>query len=117
LILIAAAANFIIPQAIPKWALLAPVFISLFTRLGIAPQTVLAAFRVGDSPTNVVGPLMPYFALVARFALRYDKNSGIGTLISMMLPYTVVLMIAWMLFCVAWYLIGIPLGRGWPVRL
>jgi aminobenzoyl-glutamate transport protein len=96
---------------------LAPVFVPLFVRLGIAPQTVLAAFRVGDSPTNVVSPLVPYFALVVVFARRYDKNSGIGTLISMMLPYAVVLLIAWTLFFVAWYLIGIPLGPGWPVHL
>ena len=80
-ILIAAVANFLIPQAIPKWALLAPIFIPLFIRLGIAPQTVLAAFRVGDSPTNVISPVMPYFALVVIFAQRYDKNSGIGTLV------------------------------------
>ena len=116
-ILIALLANFIIPQAIPKWALLAPVFVPLFIRLGIAPQTVLAAFRVGDSPTNVLSPLMPYFALVVVFAQRYDKNSGIGTVISMMLPYTIILAVAWTLFFVAWYLIGIPLGPGWPVRV
>jgi aminobenzoyl-glutamate transport protein len=69
--------NFIIPQAIAKWALLAPVFIPLFIRLGIAPQTVLAASRVGDSPTNVLTPLMAYFPLVVIFAQRYDKHSGI----------------------------------------
>ena len=115
-ILIAAMANFLLPQAIPKWALLAPIFIPLFIRLGIAPQTALAAFRVGDSPTNVISPVMPYFALVVIFAQRYDKNCGIGTLISIMLPYTIVVMIAWTLFFVAWYLIGIPLGPGWPVR-
>lgn len=115
-ILIAGLANFIIPQAIPKWGVLAPVFIPLFLRLGIAPQTVLAAFRVGDSPTNVISPLMPYFALVVVFARRYDKNAGIETLISMMLPYAIVVTIAWTLFFVAWYLIGIPLGPGWPVR-
>jgi aminobenzoyl-glutamate transport protein len=116
-ILIAAAANFIIPQAIPKWALLAPIFIPLFIRLGIAPQTVLAAFRVGDSPTNVVSPLNPYFALVVIFAQRYDKNSGIGTFIAIMLPYTIVLIIAWTLFFVAWYILGLPLGPGWPLHL
>lgn len=115
-ILIAAVANFVVPQAIPKWALLAPVFVPLFIRLGIAPQTVLAAFRVGDSPTNVISPLVPYFALVVIFAQRYDKSSGIGTLISMMLPYTIVLMIAWTLFFVVWYFIGLPLGPGWPVH-
>ena len=116
-IVITAIVNFIIPQAIAKWALLAPVFIPLFIRLGIAPQTVLAAYRVGDSPTNVLTPLMAYFPLVVVFTQRYDKNAGIGTLISVMLPYAIVLTIAWTLFFVAWYLIGIPLGPGWPAHL
>jgi aminobenzoyl-glutamate transport protein len=93
------------------------VFIPLFIRLGIAPQTVLAAYRVGDSPTNVLTPLMAYFPLVVVFAQRYDKRSGIGTLISVMLPYAVVLTIAWTLFFAIWYLLGIPLGPGWPVHL
>jgi aminobenzoyl-glutamate transport protein len=116
-ILISAVANFIIPQAIAKWALLAPVFIPLFIRLGIAPQTVLAAFRAGDSPTNVITPLMPFLALIVVVMHRYDKHSGLGTLVSLMLPYAIVLMIAWALFFVAWYLIGIPFGPGWPIHL
>jgi aminobenzoyl-glutamate transport protein len=115
--MISTVSNFIIPQAIAKWALLAPVFIPLFIRLGIAPQTVLAAFRAGDSPTNVITPLNPYLALVVVFMQRYDKQSGIGTLIALMLPYAIVLTIAWALFFVAWYLIGIPLGPGWPIHL
>jgi aminobenzoyl-glutamate transport protein len=110
-IAISMAANFIIPQAIGKWALLAPIFIPLFIRLGVAPQTVLAAFRVGDSPTNVISPLMAYFPLIVVYAQRYRKGAGIGTVISLMLPYVVVLGIAWTLFFVAWYLLGIPLGR------
>jgi aminobenzoyl-glutamate transport protein len=89
----------------------------LFIRLGIAPQTVLAAFRAGDSPSNVITPLMPYLALVVVVMRRYDKHSGIGTVISMMLPYAIVLTIGWTLFFVAWYLIGIPLGPGWPIHL
>jgi aminobenzoyl-glutamate transport protein len=116
-ILISALANFVIPQVIAKWALLAPVFIPLFVRLGVAPQTVLAAFRAGDSPTNVITPLMPYLALVVVVMQRYVRHSGIGTLISLMLPYTIVVTIAWTLFFVAWYLLGIPLGPGWPVHL
>jgi aminobenzoyl-glutamate transport protein len=116
-VLITAIINFIIPQAIAKWALLAPVFIPLFLRLGISPQTVLAAYRVGDSPTNVLTPLMAYFPLVVIFAQRYDKNSGIGTLISMMIPYAIALTIFWTAFFIAWYLLGIPLGPGWPVKL
>ena len=67
------------PQAIAKWALLAPIFIPLFLRLDVAPQTVLAAYRVGDSPVNVVTPLMAYFPLIVVFAQRYKKDAGIGT--------------------------------------
>ena len=85
-------------------------------RLGVAPQTVLAAYRVGDSPTNVVTPLMPYFPLMVVFARRYQRDAGIGTVIALMLPYTLVLTVAWVLFFIAWYAIGIPLGPGWPVR-
>ena len=116
-ILITTIVNFIIPQAIAKWALLAPIFIPLFIRLGVAPQTVLAAYRVGDSPTNVITPLMAYFPLIVVFAQRYRRDAGIGTVVSLMLPYVVVLSIAWLLFFVAWYLIGIPLGPGSPVHI
>src|SRR5215469_1141350 len=111
-IAITAVANIIIPQAIAKWALLAPIFIPLFLRLGIGPATVLAAFRVGDSPGNVITPIMAYFPLIVVFATRYDKRSGIGTVIALMLPYFIALTIVWTLFFVAWYLIGIPFGLG-----
>jgi aminobenzoyl-glutamate transport protein len=115
-VLITVVVDFVIPQAIAKWALLAPIFIPLFIRLGVAPQTILAAYRVGDSPANVVTPLMAYFPLIVIFAQRYRKDAGIGTVVSLMLPYFVVLTVAWTLFFVAWYLIGIPLGPGSPVH-
>jgi aminobenzoyl-glutamate transport protein len=115
-ILITFVVDLIIPAAIAKWALLAPIFIPLFIRLGIAPQTVLAAYRVGDSPFNVITPLMAYFPLIVVFTKRYKKDAGIGTVVSLMLPYVVVLSIAWILFFVAWYLIDIPLGPGSPVH-
>jgi aminobenzoyl-glutamate transport protein len=117
LIIITIIVDLIIPQAIAKWALLAPIFIPLFIRLGVAPQTVLAAYRVGDSPANVITPLMAYFPLIVVFTQRYRRDAGIGTVVSMMLPYVFVLTIAWILFFVAWYLIGIPLGPGSPVKL
>jgi aminobenzoyl-glutamate transport protein len=110
------AVNLVIPAKIAKWAILAPIFVPLMLRLGVEPQTVLAAYRVGDSPTNVLTPLMPYFALMVVFAKRYQRDAGIGTVIALMLPYTLVLTVAWTLFFVAWYLLGIPLGPGWPVR-
>jgi aminobenzoyl-glutamate transport protein len=105
----------IIPQAIAKWALLAPIFIPVFLRLGITPQTVLAAYRVSDSPINIVTPIMAYFPLIVVFAKRYDRNSGIGTVIALMLPYFLALTVVWTLFFVVWYLLGIPLGPGAPV--
>ena len=116
LIIITIIVDLIIPAAIAKWALLAPIFIPLFIRLGVAPQTVLAAYRVGDSPANVVTPLMAYFPLIVVFTQRYKKDAGIGTVVSLMLPYVVILSVAWTLFFVAWYLIGIPLGPGAPVH-
>jgi aminobenzoyl-glutamate transport protein len=108
--------NFLIPAKIAKWAILAPIFVPLMLRLGIEPQTTLAAYRVGDSPTNVLTPLMPYFALMVVFAQRYQRDAGIGTVIALMIPYTLILTVAWTLFFVAWYLIGIPVGPGWPIR-
>lgn len=100
----------IMPQAIAKWALLAPIFIPLFLTLGIEPQYVLAAYRVADSPVNIVTPIMAYFPLIVVFAKRYDRNSGIGTVIALMLPYFFIITIAWIIFFVIWYLLGIPMG-------
>ena len=108
--------NFLIPAKIAKWAILAPIFVPLMLRLGIEPQSVLAAYRVGDSPTNVLTPLMPYFALMVVFAQRYQRDAGIGTVIALMIPYTLVLTVAWTLFFIAWYALGIPVGPGWPIR-
>jgi aminobenzoyl-glutamate transport protein len=109
---ITAVVNIIVPQAIAKWALLAPIFIPLFLRLGTGPATVLAAFRVADSPGNVINPIMPYFPLIVVFARRYDKRSGIGTVIALMMPFFITMAIVWTLFFIAWYLIGIPFGIG-----
>jgi len=100
----------IIPQAIAKWALLAPIFIPLFVRLGVDPAAVLAAYRVGDSPMNIVTPIMAYFPLIVIFAARYDKRSGIGTVIALMLPYFLVIAVVWTLFFLAWYALHIPWG-------
>lgn len=114
-VLLTVVVNLIIPQAIAKWALLAPIFIPLFMRLGMEPQTVLAAYRIGDSPTNVITPIMAYFPLIVVFAARYQRSAGIGTVIALMLPYAVAFTIAWVVFFFAWYALGIPLGPGSPV--
>ena len=104
--------DIIIPGVIPKWAIFAPIFIPLFLRLDIAPQLVLAAYRVGDSPMNVITPLMAYFAVIVVFAQRYEKTAGVGTIVSLMIPYSVILLLAWTVFLVVWFVLGIPLGPG-----
>jgi aminobenzoyl-glutamate transport protein len=108
--------DFIIPGAIPKWAIFAPVFIPIFTRLGVGPQTVLAAYRIGDSPVNTLTPLMVYLPFIVTVAQRYRKSAGIGTVVSLMLPYALIMAIAWILLFVLWFVLSIPLGPGYPVR-
>ncbi|WUJ70403.1 SLC13 family permease [Kribbella soli] len=109
--------DLIMPGVIPKWAILAPIFIPLFYRLGIAPQTVIAAYRVGDGPANVITPLMVYLPFIVLVCQRYRKKAGMGTVVSMMLPYTGIVLVAWTLFYIVWYLIGIPWGPSAPVHL
>ena len=116
-ILVIALLDIIIPNSLPKWAIFAPIFIPLFMRLGVAPQTVLAAYRVGDSPLNVITPLMVYLPFIVIVAQRYEKTAGIGTIISLMLPYTGILLVVWIIFFVIWFLLGIPLGPGYPVAM
>jgi aminobenzoyl-glutamate transport protein len=107
----------IMPGVLPKWAIFAPIFIPLFMRLGVAPQTVLAAYRIGDSPMNVITPLMVYLPFIVLVAQRYQPSAGIGTIISLMIPYTFVILVTWVIFFVLWYVIGIPLGPGYPVEV
>jgi aminobenzoyl-glutamate transport protein len=109
--------DFIIPGVVPKWAIFAPVFIPIFDRLGVAPQTVLAAYRVGDSPVNVLTPLMVYLPFIVTVAQRYQKGAGIGTVVALMIPYALVILVAWLLLFIAWFLLGIPLGPGYPVSV
>jgi aminobenzoyl-glutamate transport protein len=107
--------DIIIPGVVPKWAIFAPVFIPIFTRLGVAPQTVLAAYRVGDSPMNAITPLMVYLPFVVTIAQRYQKGAGLGTVVALMLPYALVIAVTWILFFILWFVLGIPLGPGYPV--
>ncbi|WP_330474485.1 AbgT family transporter [Terrabacter sp. C0L_2] len=116
-ILLVAVIDLIMPGVIPKWAILAPIFIPLFYRLGIAPQTVIAAYRVGDGPMNVITPLMVYLPFIVLVCQRYQRRSGLGTVVSMMIPYTAIVLVTWIIFFVVWYLVGIPWGPGAPVHL
>ncbi len=114
-ILVIVILDFILPGVVPKWAIFAPVFIPIFSRLGVSPQTVLAAYRVGDSPVNVITPLMVYLPFIVTIAQRYKRDAGIGTVVALMIPYVVALLIAWILLFMIWFWLGIPLGPGYPV--
>ena len=109
-ITITGAVGILIVGAIPKWAIFAPIFVPLFMKLGVAPEIVLAAYRVGNSPPNGVSPLMPYFALIVVFAQRYQKDAGVGTVVAMMLPYCVAISVVWIILFLAWELLGLPYG-------
>ena len=99
-----------VPNILPKWAIMAPVFIPLFMKLGVDPEVVLAAYRVSDSPPNVINPLLPHFALVVGFARRWQQDAGVGTVVAMMLPYSFATMVVWVVLFFAWYLFGLPFG-------
>lgn len=111
-ILVAGFINLFIGSASAKWAIMAPVFVPLLMQLGYAPEFAQMAYRIGDSTTNIITPLMPYFAIIISFAKRYDDEVGIGTLISTMLPYTVVFLVGWTVLLIIWYVLSLPIGPG-----
>src|SRR5262245_36593878 len=92
--------DILMPGLIPKWAIFAPILVPLFLNLGVPPQTMLAAYRVGDSPLNVVTPLMVYLPFIVTIAQRYDPKAGIGTVIALMLPYVVAITVVWVVLFV-----------------
>jgi aminobenzoyl-glutamate transport protein len=110
--LLTALVNLMVGSASAKWGLLAPIFVPMLMQLGVSPDLTQAAYRIGDSTSNIITPLMPYFPLVVVFCQRYVKNTGIGTVIAMMLPYTITLLVLWSLFLLAYWGLGIPLGVG-----
>ncbi|WP_047520726.1 AbgT family transporter [Microbacterium sp. ZOR0019] len=109
--------DFILPGLVPKWVIFAPVFIPIFASLDVAPQTLLAAYRVGDSPVNVLTPLMVYLPFMVTVAQRYKKEAGIGTIIALMIPYAVWMLLSWTALYVVWFLLGIPWGPSSPVDI
>lgn len=104
--------NLFMGSASAKWAVMAPVFVPMFMLLGYTPELTQVAYRIGDSSSNIIAPMMSYFALIVAFFERYDKKSGIGTVVATMLPYTVVFLIVWSVLLVGWMLLGIPVGPG-----
>jgi aminobenzoyl-glutamate transport protein len=112
LVILAAVINLLVGSCSAKWALIAPIFVPMFMILGFTPELVQAGYRVGDSITNIVTPLMAYFPLVITFARKYDPQTGMGTIIATMLPYSIAFAIVWTILLVVWMMIGLPLGPG-----
>ncbi|WP_017413444.1 AbgT family transporter [Clostridium tunisiense] len=111
-ILVTGFINLFIGSASAKWAIMAPIFVPMFMRLGYSPELTQVAYRIGDSATNIISPLMAYFAVIVAFMQKYDEESGIGTLISMMLPFSIAFLIFWTILLVIWMALGLPLGPG-----
>ncbi len=109
--------NIFIGSASSKWGLLAPIFIPMFMLLNISPEMTQMAYRIGDSVTNMITPLNPYFAIVLGFAQRYDKDFKIGTFISNMLPFSIAFFLVWTLQILVWYFLKLPLGPGASILL
>ncbi len=111
-VLFSAFLNLFMGSASAKWNILAPVFVPMFMLLGYSPELCQLAYRIGDSSTNIITPLMTYFAVIIVFAQKYDKKAGIGTIIATMVPYSVAFLVCWTIFFVIWLLLGIPIGIG-----
>lgn len=111
-IIVSAFINLFIGSASAKWAIMAPIFIPMLMQLGYSPELTQVAYRIGDSTTNIISPLMSYFAVIVAFAEKYDKKTGIGTIISTMIPYSLIFLLGWTIMLVIWYFAGLPLGPG-----
>lgn len=111
-IVVIAFINLFIAVDSAKWAMMAPIFVPMFMNLGLSPELTQAAFRIGDSTTNIITPLMPFFVLIVAFMQRYDKGLKIGSVVSIMLPYTVAFLLSWAALMSVWYAFDLPLGPG-----
>jgi aminobenzoyl-glutamate transport protein len=110
IIILSTTVNLLIGSASAKWAILSPIFVPMLMQLGVSPELTQAAYRIGDSSTNIITPLLPYFPLIVAYAQRYVKQVGVGTLISLMLPYAMTFLVAWTVLLMIWWQLGLPLG-------
>jgi aminobenzoyl-glutamate transport protein len=111
-VLFSAFMNLFMGSASAKWNILAPVFVPMFMLLGYSPELCQLAYRIGDSCTNVITPMMTYYAVILTYVRRYDKEAGIGTVTAMMVPYSITFLIGWTLLLVAWIVLRLPIGIG-----
>ena len=111
-LLVASIMNFLVGSASAKWAFMAPIFVPMLMQMGLSPEATQAAYRVGDSITNIISPLMPYLPIIIVFAQKYDRKAGIGTILASMLPYSIAFLIGWVIMLLLWVFAGWPLGPG-----
>ena len=109
-VLVTAFINLFMGSASAKWAIMAPIFVPMLMQMSISPEITQMAYRIGDSTTNIISPLMTYFALIVSFAEKYDKESGVGTMISTMIPYSMALLIGWSVLLIIWIMFNLPFG-------
>ena len=115
-ILVCAFINLMLGSASAQWAVTAPIFVPMLMLLGYAPEVIQAAYRIGDSSTNIITPMMSYFGLIMAFVARYVPSAGVGTLIAMMLPYSVAFLTLWSVFFYLWtFVLGLPVGPVSPI--
>lgn len=110
IVLLSGFVNLLVGSASAKWALIGAIMVPMMMQLGVSPDLTQAAYRVGDSSTNIITPLLPYFPLIVVFCQRYVKSAGIGTLLSLMLPFAITLLVVWSAFLLLFWATGIPLG-------
>lgn len=113
-IIFSAFINLFMGSASAKWAIMAPIFIPIFMLLGYSPELSQAVYRVGDSVTNIISPMMSFFALIIVYFQKYQKEAGFGTVVGNMLPYSIAFFIGWIALLIAWILLGLPLGPEAP---
>lgn len=116
-VLVSAFINLFMGSASAKWAIMAPVFVPMLMLLGYSPEFTQAAYRIGDSVTNIISPMMSYFALIVAFVARYDRKAGIGTIVATMIPYSVAFLIVWIVMLVIWITLDLPVGPGAPLYI
>lgn len=114
-ILLSSFLNLFMGSASAKWAIMAPIFIPMLLQMGIHPALAQVAYRIGDSSTNIISPLMTYFPVIVAFMQKYEPEKGLGTLISTMTPYSIVFLITWSILLIVWMLLGLPVGPGAPL--
>ncbi|MFC6464730.1 AbgT family transporter [Marinilactibacillus sp. GCM10026970] len=116
-ILLTCGINILMPVDTAKWVMMAPIFIPMFLQIGLTPEVTQLAFRIGDSSTNIITPLMPFFPMIVAYFQKYDEEAGIGSVVSTMLPYSIAFLIGWVVLITIWYVTGLPIGPGAPITL